>query len=130
MVSCYTHRTINLIAANDADILEKINRKAEFWQVTSFGLQNTLFIVLARTLDSAPDVPSIHHVLNATIAHPEFFNHAALRARKLNIPGIEPNSPWLDDHVVNAWEPTTQDLRAEKAPAPHNNKFDASINRF
>jgi len=127
MVSCYTHRTINHIAATDMDILEKMNRQPEFWQVTSFSLQNTLFIILARLLDSDPDVHSIHPVLNATIAHPEFFNHAALRARKLSIPGTPqtPPPPWLDEYVADAWEPTTQDLRAlKKALAPHKAKFD------
>jgi hypothetical protein len=127
MVSCYTHRTINHIAATDMDIVEKMNHQPEFWQVTSFSLQNTLFIVLARLLDSDPGVHSIHPVLNATIAHPEFFDHAALRARKLSIPGTpkNPPPPWLDEYVAAAWEPTTQDLRAlKKALAPHKAKFD------
>jgi hypothetical protein len=52
-----------------------------------FSMQNTLFVVLTRILDSDSDVHSIHHVVNATIAHPEFFNHDALRAGKLGIPG-------------------------------------------
>lgn len=127
MVSCYTHRTINHIAATDMDIVVKMNRQPEFWMVTSFSLQNSLFIVLARLLDSDPGVHSIHSVLNATIAHPEFFNHAALRARKLAIPGAprNPPPPWLDEYVAAAWEPTTQDLRAlKKALAPHKAKFD------
>jgi len=127
MVSCYTHRTINHIAATDMDTFEKMNRQPEFWMVTSFSLQNSLFIVLARLLDSDPDVHSIHPVLNATTAHPEFFNHAALRARKLSIPGTPRNPPpaWLDDYVADAWEPTTQDLRAlKKALPPHKAKFD------
>ena len=50
MVSCYTHRTINHIAATDVGILEKMNLQPEFWQVTSFSLQNSLFIVLANNL--------------------------------------------------------------------------------
>jgi hypothetical protein len=126
MVSCYTHRAINHIAATDIDILEKMNRNPDFWRVTSFSLQTTLFIVLARILDSDPDVHSIHPVLSATGAHPEFFNHAALRARKLSIPGAERNPPWLDEYVANAWEPTVPDLRAmKKALAPHKAKFDA-----
>jgi len=125
MVTCYTHRAINHIATTDGGILENMNLQPEFWRVASFSLQNTLFIVLARLLDSDPDVHSIHPVLNATIAHPEFFNHAALRARKLSIPGTERNPPWLDEYVANAWEPTTQDLRAlKKAVAPHKAKFD------
>jgi hypothetical protein len=125
MVSCYTHRTINNIAATDEDILEKMNRSAEFWQVTSFSLQNTLFIVLARILDSDPDVHSIHHVLSAMLAHADFFNHAALRARKLSIPGAQWDPKFLDEYVGSAWEPTIQDLRAlKRALAPHKTKFD------
>ena len=125
MVSCYTHRAINHIVATEMDILEKMNRSAEFWQVTSFGLQNTLFIVLARILDSDRDAHSIHQVLNATIAHPEFFNHAALRARKLSIPGAQWDPKFLNEYVAGAWQPTTQDLRAlKRALAPHKTKFD------
>jgi hypothetical protein len=125
MVSCYTHRAINHVAATEMDILEKMNGSAEFWQVTSFSLQNTLFITLARILDSDRDVHSIHQVLNATIAHPEFFNHAALRARKLSVPGGQWNPKFLDEYVAGAWEATTQDLRVlKKALAPHKTKFD------
>lgn len=126
MVSCYTHRTINHIATTEPDTLEKINRSAEFWQVTSFGLQNTIFIVLARILDSDPKVHSIHPVVNATVGHPEFFNRAALRARKLRIPGAQWDKKFFDEYVAAAWEPTTEELRLlKKALAPHKTKFDA-----
>jgi hypothetical protein len=52
MVSCYTHRAITHIAATDTDIALRMNRNPDFWRVTLFSLQNTLFIVLARILDS------------------------------------------------------------------------------
>jgi hypothetical protein len=82
--------------------------------------------VLARILDSDPKLHSVYQVLNATTAHPEFFNRAALRARKLSIPGAERNPPWLDEYIQDAWEPTIQDLRAmKKALAPHKTKFDS-----
>ena len=93
MVACYTPRTINHIAATDFEILEKMNRTPDFWRVTSFSLQSTLFIVLARILDNDNNVHSIYNLLNATIAHPEFFSRDALRARKLSIPGTDPNPP-------------------------------------
>jgi hypothetical protein len=125
MVSCYTHRTLNRIAARDREIVDKLNRTPTFWRITSFSLQSTLFIVLARILDHDDKVHSVHQLLNATIAHPNFFNKEALRARKLNIPGTEPNPPWLDEYVQNAWEPTTPDLRLlKKALAPRKAKFD------
>ncbi|MEX2263004.1 MAG: hypothetical protein WD696_13695 [Bryobacteraceae bacterium] len=125
MVSCYTHRTINRIAASDRKIAQKLNRTPDFWRITSFSLHSTLFIVLARLLEHDDKVHSVHQLLNATIGHPEFFSKQALRARKLSNPGTEPNPPWLDEYVQNAWEPSTLDLRAlKKALAPHKAKFD------
>jgi hypothetical protein len=125
MVSCYTHRAINHVAAEDPKIGQRLNRQPDFWRVTSFSLQNSLFIVLARILDSDPILHSIYQVLNATTAHPEFFSKAALRARKLSIPGTGPNPAWLDEYIQNAWEPSVQDLRAlKKALSPHKVKFD------
>lgn len=126
MVSCYTHRAINDVAAGDIEILEKMNRNPEFWRITSFSLQNTLFVVLARILDSDPRVHSIFQVLNATTAHREFFLKPALRARKLGIPGAPWDMEVLDEYVRDAWEPTIENLRAmKKALAPHKARFDA-----
>lgn len=93
MVSCYAHRTLNRIAASDRKITQKLNRTPDFWRITSFSLQSTLFIVLSRILEHDDKVHSVHQLLNATIAHPEFFSKEALRARKLSIPGTEPNPP-------------------------------------
>src|SRR5579872_245163 len=80
MVACYTERTIH--HTTDLETLEKMNRTPDFWNVTSFSLHNTLFIVLARILDSGDNVHSVFKLLNATTAHPEFFSRNALRARK------------------------------------------------
>src|SRR5258708_31314441 len=119
MVSCYTHRAINHLSGNDGEIAMRMNRTPDFWRVTSFSLQNTLFIVLARILDSDDKVHSVYQVLNATTAYPQFFNRTALRARKLSV-----NAQWdmgiLDDYIANAWVPTVPDLRAlKKALTPH-----------
>jgi hypothetical protein len=111
MVSCYTHRTINHIAASDWEVWAKINSNAEFWQVTSYSLQNTLFIILSRILDQDPALHSVHKVLNATIAHPEFFSRAARRARKLSIPGSGSDLKILDEEDQDTWEPTARDQR-------------------
>ena len=93
MVSCYTHRAINHLAASDLEIRKRMNNNAEFWKITSYSLQNTLFIVLSRILDSDRDVYSVHKFLNATIAHPEFFSKAARSERKSRISGssLDPN---------------------------------------
>ncbi len=127
MVSCYTHRAINHIAAQDRRIFDRLNRQPEFWRVTAFSLQNTLFIVLSRILDPDPGLHSIYQVLNATTAHPEFFSKAALRARKLSIPGTRwDDLSILDRFAQGAWEPTVQDLRQlKKDLAPYKTKFDA-----
>jgi hypothetical protein len=126
MVSCYTHRALTHAAASEPKILAKVNQHGEYWRITFFSLQSALFIVLSRILDHDDRVHSIHHLLNATTAHPEFFSKDALRARKLRTLGNEPNPPWLNEYVQAAWEPNTQDLRAlKKALAPHKAKFDA-----
>ncbi|HMD48403.1 MAG TPA: hypothetical protein VKG79_04870, partial [Bryobacteraceae bacterium] len=118
--------TINRVAATETDVALRMNGHAEFWRISSMSLQTALFIVLARILDSNDNVHSIHQVLNATMAHPEFFQGAAIRARKLALPGL----PWapglLDECIQRAWEPTAQDLRLlKKLLAPHTAKFDA-----
>jgi AbiU2 len=125
MVSCYTHRAINDVAAADVEILEKMNTSAEFWNVTSFALQNTLFIVLYRILDTDPNLHSVHKVLNATTAHPEFFSRASLKRRKLSLPGANWDLAFLDRYVADAWEPTAADLREfKKQLRPHKARFD------
>jgi hypothetical protein len=125
MVSCYTHRAINHIAATEPEIAAKMNYNADFWRITSFSLQTTMFIVLARILDSDGSVHSIHKVLSATTAHPEFFSREALRERKLNIPGAKWNPGQLEEYVRDVAEPTREELRRlKKALAPHKAKFD------
>src|ERR1035438_5603860 len=63
MVSCYTHRTLNHLVANDESVYAKVNRSSEYWRITSFSLQATLFIVLARILDQDDKVHSVHQLL-------------------------------------------------------------------
>jgi hypothetical protein len=125
MVCCYTQRGINDIAVADTTILQKLNRNANFWRINSFSLQGVLFIVLARILDTNPDVHSLYQLLKATTAHPEFFTKNALRARKLAVPGGGWDMKMLDRYVEKAWVPTIDDLRQlRKALAPYRSKFD------
>lgn len=125
MVSCYTHRTINDAASADPKLIQRLNRVPDFWRITTFSLQTTLFIVLHRILDSDGEVHSIHQVLRAMSSHPELFSKDSLRARKLSIPGVERNPPWLEEFILNAWEPTIADFREmKKALKPHKMKFD------
>jgi AbiU2 len=126
MVICYTHRALNHVPAGDATLSAKMNATPEFWMVTSSTLQSMLFIVLARILDHDPDVHSVHKLLNATIAHPEYFSKAARRARALR----NASTPWEPEMLAeydrnNIWEPTAADLRTlKKDLGPHKAKFD------
>src|ERR1700691_1771524 len=125
MVSCYTHRAINHLAASEMEVSAKMNNNAEFWHVTSYSLQNTLFILLSRILDPDSALHSVHKVLNATVAHPEFFSKAARQARKLSVPGRGLHPKILDEEDQDPWEPTAQDLRAlKKELRPYKGKFD------
>ena len=84
-----------------------------------------LFIVLARILDTNPDVHSLYQLLRATTAHPEFFTKNTFRARKLAVPGGRWDIKMLDSYVEKAWVPTIDDLRnLRKALAPYRSKFD------
>ena len=83
MVCCYTQRAINDIAVADPAVLQRLNRSATFWRINSFSLQGMLFIVLARILDTDPGVHSIHQLLRASTAHPEFFSKDGAETERL-----------------------------------------------
>lgn len=115
MVICYTHRAINHLAATDVTTSSKMNANLEFWQATSYSLQSMLMITLARVLDANGDVHSVHKLLSATIARPEFFSRSARRTRVLSVPG----GTWTPEALAeydrnNTWEPTSADLRTLK----------------
>jgi hypothetical protein len=118
----YTYNEINKLAAQDKSVFNAFNKDALFWNVQALSLQTTLFIILSRIFDEDDDALSIHRVLNATLAHPEFFSKQALTRRK------HPSGPkpeWLDEFIGDAWAPSNaSDLRyLKKALKPHTKRF-------
>ncbi len=115
----YTYNEIHAFGA-EGDNYQAIQKHADFWMIQSYSLQATLFLVLGRIFDKRPDFHSVHKLLAATVAHPEFFSRAALSARvaaRLSAP--------LPDWVNEVKEPSAADLkRLEDALIPYAEKYD------
>jgi hypothetical protein len=117
----YTYVEIHNFAAENDIVYRRMNKHPTFWNIQLHALQATFFITLSRIFDSGKDVHSIHKLLAATVAHPEFFSKDALAIRKWD-EGDEPE--WLANYLSNAFEPTTSDLRAlKKALSPIRSKY-------
>lgn len=120
--SFYTHLEIHACAAEDRDVYRMLNEQPTFWNVQLYGLQSAFFLALGRIFDDGKDCLSIHKLLTATVAHPEFFSRQALALRKS---GGGPKPEWLDAYLVDVWEPQVSDLRSlKKALAPFRKKYD------
>jgi len=121
----HTYEEMNRFAVEDSNVYDALNRDPLFWNVQSFALQITLFIVLARLFDSSSETHSIHKLLNDTLGNVAFFSKEALALRKLAIRPNEARPIWLDDFLSTAWEPKgAADLRPlKKALAPHAKMF-------
>jgi hypothetical protein len=107
----YTYIEIHNYAAQDKRIFKVLNENPTFWNINLYSLQTTFFIVLGRIFDDGIDTHSIHKLLAATVAHPEFFSINALGARKV-AGGRKPD--WLDSYMVGIFEPQVSDLRILK----------------
>lgn len=126
IVTCYTHRALNHLIATDQDVYAKVNANPEFWRATSYSLQNMMFILLSRILDTDGKVHSLHNVLNSTTGHPEFFSRAARRARAIISQVKWGPAELAEFDRVNTWEPDANDLRdLKKDLKPHQAKFEA-----
>lgn len=104
----YTYNEIHNYAAEDTRIFKFLNENPTFWSINLYSLQTTFFIVLGRIFDNGPDTHSIHKLLAATVAHPEFFSKNALAARKAAA-GLKPYEVEL--FIANVFEPQKSDLR-------------------
>jgi hypothetical protein len=121
--SFYTYVEIHNFAAEDDDIYRTLNEAPTFWNIQLYCLQTAFFIALGRIFDNGKDVHSVHKLLAATLAHPEYFSKRALSIRKTA--GKE-KPEWLDNYLAEAFEPCVSDLRAlKKAVAPYKKKFDS-----
>jgi len=120
--SFYTYVEIHNYAAESKAIYRRMNAHPTFWNIQLHGLQTTFFITLSRIFDGGRDAHSIHKLLAATLAHPQFFSKAALARRKSDGDG-EPE--WLADYIANAFEPQVSDLRGlKRALAPYKVKYE------
>lgn len=105
----HTYEQIHQLQATNKTALAVLNADVLFWKVQLYCLKTSLFIVLGRIFDPAPDAHSIQKLVRATQDHPEFFSRDAIANRKSS-GGSKPE--WLDDYLMSVWivEPTT--LRA------------------
>jgi len=118
----YTYLEIHACAAEDRDVYRMLNKQPAFWNIQLYGLQSAFFIALGRIFDDGRDCLSVHKLLTATVAHPEFFSKQALTLRKS---GGGPKPEWLDAYVVDVCEPQPSDLRnLKRALAPYRKKYD------
>lgn len=117
----YTYIEIHNYAAEDKNIFRRLNEDATFWNIQLYSLQASFFIALGRIFDNGPDTHSIHKLLAATVAHPEYFSKDSLAIRKSE---GKQRPAWLDDYLMDVFEPQASDLRAlKKALSPHRAKF-------
>lgn len=120
--SFYTYIEIHNFAAEDNDVYRTLNEAPTFWNIQLYCLQTAFFIALGRIFDNGQDVHSVHKLLAATLAHPEYFSKRALSIRKTAGKG---KPEWLDDYLAEVFEPSMPDLRElKKALAPYKKKFD------
>lgn len=119
----YTYIEIHNYAAEDTRIFKSLNENPIFWNINLYSLQTTFFIVLGRIFDDGPDTHSIHKLLAATVAHPEFFSKNALGARKAAA-GLKPDE--VDSYMADVFEPQVSDLRVfKKRLSSHRVNYDA-----
>jgi len=78
------------------------NEAPLFWRVHQDCLQESMFMGLGRLCDFSPDAINVNRVLNAAMAHPEFFSGQAL-GRRLKERGV--GKEHADNIVADAWVP-------------------------
>jgi hypothetical protein len=121
----YAHLALNNYAAEDPAVLRGISEALYFWITTRYSLITTFFITLGRLFDVDRNAQSIHKLLTATIAHPEYFSRDALAERKRQSSGGV-KLDWLADYLKDVWVPDTAALRElRRALAPSIRKYQA-----
>jgi hypothetical protein len=121
--SFYTYVEIHNFAGENETVYRTLIDAPAFWNIQLYSLQTTFFIVLGRIFDNGSDVHSIHKLIAATVAHPEYFSKQALAIRKT---AGKDKPAWLDSFLVDVYEPDRSDLRTlKKALTPHRKNFDS-----
>ena len=119
-----TYLSVHNLVVAERGIQDKINRFPEYWTLSLFALQTTFFIVFGRLFDDRSDSHSVQKLVEATIAHPEFFSRAALRERRREASKIAGTDPdWLKQFLADAWEPIGADIEPLRAAlVPHSQR--------
>jgi hypothetical protein len=118
----YTYEEINHLGTNSEAAFSAFNIDPLFWNIQALSLQTSLFITVSRLFDKSPGALSIHRVLNAASAHPDFFSKQSLAARMTE---RKIGQEYIDNLVADAWEPNDgSDFRyLKKAASPHTKRI-------
>lgn len=120
----YTYIEIHNYATENRSVHRAMNGEPMFWNISLYSLQAAFFMTLGRIFDNGRDAHSIHKLLAATVAHPEFFSKEALGTRRA---AGGPKPDWLDTFLRDAFEPEASDLRAlKRALTAHRTSYDAA----
>ncbi|MGB8434562.1 MAG: hypothetical protein WCE38_09910 [Burkholderiales bacterium] len=79
----FTQLAFDQIAGSDADIRERVNEHAGFWNGVLGGLQTAAFVALGRIFDTRKDTNNAGRLLLYAVDHPGIFSEASLAARKV-----------------------------------------------
>lgn len=121
--SFFTYITIHATAGENKEVHRALNRHPSFWNIQLYSLQSTFFITMGRIFDMGKDAHSVHKLVSAALANPEFFSKEALTKRKTE--GGKTSPDWLDEYITNAFEPKVEHLRAiKKQLSPFRKKFE------
>lgn len=82
-IFAYTELAIHELAGRNADVFDRINEHAAFWNGTLAGLQTAAFIALGRIYDSDRSTDNALELLSYAENHPGLFLRESLRTRKL-----------------------------------------------
>jgi hypothetical protein len=105
----YTFKEINRFALEGGANYDKLNRDARFWNLQIHALQTAYFMGLGRLFDTASNVDSLIHLLDATDSEPKIFSREELAERKRKAAN-DPDPPWLAPYLATAWQPTIGEL--------------------
>jgi hypothetical protein len=79
----FTQLAFDLIAGSDADIRERVNEHAGFWNGVLGGLQTAAFVALGRIFDTRKDTNNAGRLQLYAVDHPGIFSESSLAARKV-----------------------------------------------
>ena len=100
---------INNCAAENVDILRKLQRHPTFWNAIRGAMLTSFIIALARIFDDGADAHSMHKLVVSCIKNPMLFSRDSLLYRKVR--GLKMDASAANAFVAEAFEPSAEDLR-------------------